>query len=99
MKTWPLVVALLSATSAAAALTQANGARIPAPPGCTNNLPDGLAAIFACQCTQPGVCNIGMPCASMTSCDNGQHGTCETTLFHSFNDNTCIPSNLSGLDP
>src|SRR5262249_32665168 len=29
----------------------------------------------------------------------GNNATCETTLFHSFNDNTCIPSNLSGLDP
>jgi MYXO-CTERM domain-containing protein len=89
---------LLSATTAHA-LTQANGTPIPAPPGCTNNQPDGLASIFACQCVTIGVCNIGAPCTSMTSCDDGKHGTCETTLYHSFNDNTCIPSNLSGLDP
>ncbi len=81
------------------ALTQSNGASIPSQPGCTSGKPDGLAAIFACQCTMANVCNIGAPCASMTSCDDGNHGTCETTLWHSFNDNTCLPSNSSGLNP
>jgi hypothetical protein len=83
----------------ARALTQPNGAAIPSAMGCNGGQPVGLAAVFACQCTQAGVCNIGAPCASATSCDNGQHGTCETTLWHNFNDNTCIPSNQSGLDP
>jgi MYXO-CTERM domain-containing protein len=87
------------AAAPARALVQSNGAQIPSQPGCTAGKPDGLAAIFACQCTLPNVCNIGMPCASMSSCDNGQNGTCETTLWHSFNDNTCLPTNQSGLDP
>ena len=29
----------------------------------------------------------------------GKHGTCESTLWHTFNDNTCLPSNHSGIDP
>src|SRR5258708_6777648 len=94
-----IVFALLLSAPTAHALTQSNGAPIPAQPGCSNGKPDGLAAIFSCQCVQAGVCNLGAPCASATSCDNGQHGTCETTLWHNFNDNTCLPSNLSGLDP
>ena len=95
-----LTVLLLCALPATSfALTQPNGATIPSQLGCRNNQPSGLAATFACACTQPGVCNIGAACPSQTSCDNGQHGTCETTLFHSYNDNTCIPSNFSGLNP
>ena len=34
-----------------------------------------------------------------TACANGENGTCETTLWHSPNDNSCIPSNESGLNP
>src|SRR5579872_4357443 len=83
----------------ASALTQPNGAAIPAQMGCSGGMPTGLLPVFACACTTPGVCNIGAPCASPTSCDDGQHGTCESTMWHSFNDNTCIPSNHSGLDP
>jgi len=85
--------------SNAHALTQPNGAPIPSPPGCDSGKPTGLGAVFACQCTTAGVCNIGAVCASQTSCDDGMHGTCETTLAHVFNDNTCIPSKLTGLDP
>ena len=91
---------LLSLVPARAqALTQPNGAVIPTPPSCASNAPSGLAAALACVCTQPGICNIGAPCASATSCDDGKRGTCETTLAHAWNDNTCIPSLASGLDP
>lgn len=83
----------------ASALMQPNGTPIPTAPGCASGQPSGLLAAFACACTQPNVCNIGAPCASMTSCDNGMHGTCESTMWHAFNDNTCIPSQHSGLDP
>lgn len=83
----------------ALALTQPDGASIPSQMGCNGGQPTGLLPVFACACTQPGICNIGAPCPSSTSCDNGQHGTCESTMWHSFNDNTCIPSNHSGLDP
>lgn len=99
------VVAALVALSAfvfcpaARAITQPNGVTVPTPPGCSGNKPTGLLSAFACVCTQQGVCNIGAPCTSQNSCDNGQHGTCESTMWHSFNDNTCIPSNESGLDP
>jgi hypothetical protein len=83
----------------ALALTQPNGAAIPSQMGCSGGQPTGLLPVFACACTQQGICNIGPPCPSATSCDDGQHGTCESTMWHSFNDNTCIPSNHSGLDP
>jgi len=87
------------ASASALALTQPNGVTIPTAPGCANNQPSGLLAAFACACTQPGVCNIGTPCPNQQSCDDGMHGTCESTMWHAFNDNTCIPSNHSGLDP
>ena len=90
---------LVTVAATAAAITQPNGDPIPTQPGCNGGMPTGLAAAFACVCTQPGVCNIGVPCPSPGSCDDGQNGVCETTLWHTFNDNTCIPSNLSGLDP
>jgi hypothetical protein len=83
----------------AAALTQPNGSAIPSAMGCSGGKPTGLLPVFACICTQPGICNIGAPCASATSCPDGQNGTCESTMWHSFNDNTCIPSNESGIDP
>src|SRR5690242_2367951 len=91
MRALTVVVCFLSAP--AWAVTQPNGVTIPTGMGCSSGQPTGLAAVFACACTQAGVCNIGGVCASQQSCDNGQHGTCETTLWHSFNDNTCIPSN------
>ena len=81
------------------AVTQPNGVTIPTGMGCNAGQPTGLPAVFACACTQPGVCNIGAVCPNQQTCDNGQHGTCETTIWHSFNDNTCIPSNMSGLNP
>lgn len=99
----PLALGLALAVSAwclsASALQQPNGAAIPSPMGCDSGKPTGLAAVFACVCDQPGVCNIGTPCASPTQCPTGQNATCETTLWHAFNDNTCIPSLMSGLDP
>jgi MYXO-CTERM domain-containing protein len=91
---------LVLMSAPAFALTQPNGAAIPSPMGCAGGTPTGLAAVFACQCTTAGVCNIGAACPGGTpSCDNGQHGTCETTIWHNQNDNSCIPSNLSGLNP
>jgi hypothetical protein len=85
----------------AAALEQPNGVVIPTPPiSCAGGNPGGLAAIFACQCLTPGTCNIGAACpGGSTSCDDGQNGTCETTIWHNVNDDPCIPSNRSGLDP
>ncbi len=92
-----IAVSLVSPTSAA--LTQPDGATIPAPLSCSSGMPSGLLSIFACQCTQPGACNIGAPCSSVATCDDGQRSTCESTIWHAFNDNTCIPTNHSGLDP
>src|ERR1700676_704482 len=77
----------------ALALTQPNGTVIPSQMGCSGGQPTGLLPVFACSCAQAGVCNIGTTCPSQTSCDDGHHGTCESTIWHSFNDNTCIPSN------
>ncbi len=93
-------VVLLHA-SLARAVTQPNGTTIPTPTlYCDSGNPGGLSAIFACQCTQSGVCNIGATCpGGSASCDPGTNGTCETTIWHSANDNSCIPSNQSGLDP
>jgi MYXO-CTERM domain-containing protein len=94
----PLFVSALSLP--AFALTQPNGAAIPSAMGCSGNEPTGLLAAMACACTTPGICDIGAACpGGSTSCDDGQHGTCESTLWHSPNDNSCIPSNHSGLDP
>jgi hypothetical protein len=95
-----LVVAA-TAAPAQAKVTLPNGKTIPDPAlSCYSGKPGGLSAIFACACTTPGVCNIGKPCpGGSTSCDPGTNGTCETTIWHSVNDNTCIPSNLKGLDP
>jgi hypothetical protein len=95
----PALAAGLLWTTPTAALTQPNGATIPTEPGCDGGQPTGLAAELSCVCQQPGVCNIGDVCSSPTDCDDGQNGTCETTMWHSYNDNTCIPSNTSGLDP
>ncbi len=97
----PRLLLLLSllVVSPALALQQPNGAQIPSMMGCDGGKPTGLAATFACVCGAPGICNIGAPCSSMTNCPDGKNGICETTLWHNFNDNTCIPSNRSGLDP
>jgi len=100
MRLLSIFTLVVASAGAAHALSQPNGATIPSPMGCANGGPTGLAAVFACQCTSAGVCNIGAACpGGATSCDNGQHGTCETTLWHNPNDNTCIPSNQSGLNP
>ncbi len=95
---WCVVFCFLAGP--ALALTQPSGAPIPSQPGCANGQPTGLEAVFACQCTSGSGCNIGASCpGGSQSCDDGKHGVCETTLWHSINDNSCIPSNLSGLDP
>jgi MYXO-CTERM domain-containing protein len=93
-----VTAAVLGLASSAHALEQPNGAKIPSDMGCDGGKPTGLAAEFACVCDQPGQCNIGAVCPSEGNCPMPT-GNCETTLWHSFNDNTCIPSNLSGLDP
>lgn len=95
------LVALLFAAAPAAAKVTSNGKVIPDPAvGCYGGKPGGLAAIFACACTQAGVCNIGAACpGGSTSCDPGTNGTCESTVWHNVNDDPCIPSNTSGLDP
>ncbi|MCA9628332.1 MAG: DUF4114 domain-containing protein [Myxococcales bacterium] len=90
---------MLGLSAPAAALTQPGGAPIPSPMGCDSGRPTGLAAVLACVCEEANVCNIGDPCPDASSCSDGKNGSCETTLYHSYNDNTCIPSNLSGLDP
>jgi hypothetical protein len=94
------LLAALSFPSPSFALTQPNGTPIPSAPGCASGQPTGLGAVFACQCTTAGVCNIGASCPGGSStCDDGKHATCETTMWHAPNDNSCIPSLLSGLDP
>jgi hypothetical protein len=94
-----LALAALLVAPPALALTQPDGKAIPTPPGCDGGKPTGLLSVFACACTTPGVCNIGAPCASETSCDDGKKGTCESRMYHVFNDNTCIPTKFDGLDP
>lgn len=83
------------------ALEQPGGAAIPSQMGCDNgaNKPTGLAAEFACQCDTAGVCNIGNSCPSENNCPPIPSANCETTLWHAFNDNSCIPTQRSGLDP
>ena len=69
--------------------------------GCDSGNPTGLAAVLACECLTD-VCNIGDACPGNqdpSSCDDGQNGSCETTIWHDWNDNPCVPSNISGLDP
>jgi len=92
---------VLCHASFARAVTQPNGTTIPTPTlYCDSGQPGGLSAVFACACTQNGVCNIGASCPGGSSqCDPGKNGTCEATIWHSVNDNSCIPSNQSGLDP
>jgi MYXO-CTERM domain-containing protein len=84
-------------TAAVLSLAQPNGSQIPGPIGCAVGQPTGVAVLLACHCTT-AVCNIGVACTS-EPCDLGQNGTCDTRLWHSLNDNTCIPSNVGGLNP
>jgi MYXO-CTERM domain-containing protein len=103
-KTTAAVVALLGllVSPAADALEQPGGAPIPSAMGCDGGAPTGLAATFACVCETPGVCNIGAACPGSqdpSSCDDGQNAVCETTIWHAWNDDSCVPSQLSGLDP
>ncbi len=93
-----LAASLFGASAHADVLAQPNGAPIPSPMGCDGGQPTGLAAELACECAGGAGCNIGAPCPSPGNCAVPT-GTCETTLFHTFNDNTCIPSQLEGLDP
>ena len=90
----------LSGAGTASAVTQPGGVPIPALPGCDGGKTTGLSAMFSCVCKEPGICNQGAPCpGGSSSCDPGQNGTCETTLWHEVNDDPCIPKNSSGLDP
>jgi hypothetical protein len=79
-------------------ISQPNGTKIPAALTCNGGHPFGLLAVFACSCTTAGRCNIGVPC-TILPCDSGQNRICESTIWHNLNDNTCIPSMKSGLDP
>ncbi len=102
MRTLIVIVSILGVSASASALEQPNGQTIPTDMGCDSGNPTGLAATFACVCDQSGVCNIGAACpgnADPNSCDDGQNATCETTLWHAWNDNPCVPTNWSGLDP
>jgi hypothetical protein len=93
-------LASFALSSPAHALSQPNGAQVPAAMGCSGGKPTGLLPVLACACTKAGICNIGAPCpGGSTSCDPGTNGTCETTLWHAPNDNSCIPSNQSGVNP
>lgn len=94
------IAALLFGSSTALALQQPDGATIPSGPGCNGGKTTGLAAEFACVCVEPNICNQGAACpGGSPSCDPGTNGTCETTTWHDENDNSCIPSNTSGIDP
>jgi hypothetical protein len=90
---------LMSNASFAQSLTQPNGTPIPGPMGCNGGRPTGLLPLFACTCATPGICNIGAPCTSVTQCDTGRNAVCESTIWHQYNDNACIPSLQSGLNP
>jgi hypothetical protein len=91
----------LAAPTARADIKQPDGTTIPKPAiGCYGGKPGGLGAIFACVCDKAGVCNIGAACpGGSTSCDPGTNASCETTIWHQVNDDPCIPTNLSGIDP
>ena len=92
------IVMILLSPAYSFALTQPNGSPIPSNLGCNGVDPTGLAAVFACSCTESGICNIGAWCAEGT-CPDGQNGICETTLYHTANDDSCIPSHITGLNP
>jgi MYXO-CTERM domain-containing protein len=96
------LITLAAAPAWAGPFTQPNGHQIPTPLTCDSGNPGGIAAILACQCTTAGVCNIGAACpgsADPNSCDKGQKSTCEETLWHDWNDNPCLPTEHTGLDP
>ena len=97
----PIVVSIvcLLSSSDAFALSQPNGVVIPTDPGCSGSKPTGLLPTFACICTTPGVCDIAAPCPDDTHCPDGHPYTCESAMWHVFNDNTCIPSMHDGIDP
>jgi len=92
---------LLVGTAASADVKTPSGKTIPDPAlSCYGGQPGGLAVIFSCICTAPGLCNLGKPCpGGSTSCDPGTNGTCEATVWHAANDDPCIPTQRSGLDP
>ena len=98
----PLVMLTTLAGTAQARVQLPNGELIPTPSvTCGNGKAAGLAAIFACACTETGVCNQGKPCPGdwVGPCDEGRNGTCESRIWHDYNGNQCIPENLEGLDP
>ena len=95
-----LAAAVAVAPTARAQLQQPDGKTIPAGMGCNGGDTTGLAAELSCICTMPGICNQGDACpGGSPSCDPGTNGTCETTIWHEVNDDPCIPTHLSGLDP
>src|SRR5690349_7858549 len=95
--------ALLGASPASAQCMQPTGETIPSLPGCKDGQTTGLWPIFACVCDEPGVCDIGGRCDSGLpgpDCpDLGMNATCESRIWHSPNDDPCIPRNMTGLDP
>jgi hypothetical protein len=93
-----LALLLVSAPAVADVLHPPGGAAVPSPMGCGGNAPTGLAAVLACECDAGTGCNIGAPCPLPGPCPMPT-GSCETTLWHEPNDNTCIPTHLAGLDP
>lgn len=96
-----LGTALLIARQTLADIHLPGGKTIPDPSVYCNssNQAAGLQAVFACSCTQAGICNIGQQCPTPpAACDTGQNGTCETTIWHVVNDG-CAPSQISGLHP
>ena len=100
-----LLTTALSAT-ARAQLSQPDGTPVPPAPervscNANNDGPgDSLVTVFACECEEPGVCNVGAPCPGGSgSCDQGQNGTCESRVWHNENDNPCAVGNIDGLDP
>ncbi|MCA9607176.1 MAG: hypothetical protein KC619_16330, partial [Myxococcales bacterium] len=101
MRRFLLCLAILGIAAPASAdvVTQPTGERVPSNPGCNGGRPTGLLATFACICLEDGICNIGDPCPSESSCPDGMNGTCESRMWHVFNDNTCIPTNHDGIDP
>jgi MYXO-CTERM domain-containing protein len=98
------ILATLSLSARASAqCMQPNGEAIPSLPGCDGGRTTGLLATFACVCDEPGVCNIGAVCdpglPDPYCPDTGMNAMCESRMWHSPNDNTCIPQNSDGLDP
>ena len=83
------------------ALTQPNGTAIPSARRLQRRHADRpRRASSPASARRPASATSARPVpAAPTTCDDGKHATCETTMWHAPNDNSCIPSLLSGLDP